>query len=161
MYWESRKHLNYYKTVIDWLEGSGHHNSIMDVGGWDTPIITYGSFDRRIAVDLNPQPEIGGVERIVGDFLHVDVPHVSVVTCLQVMEHVPDPVAFAQKLLTTADTVLVSVPYKWPKDACKHHIHDPIDIPKFFGWFGGIDPIRFTIVKDGSVFRMVAQWEGR
>jgi len=159
MYWESRKDNNYYKYVIQWLNEIGHHASYMDVGTCDTPIIQSGSFDRRIAVDILKQPALEGVESIVGDFMILDLPYVSVVTCLQVLEHVFDPAAFAQKLLNTADKVLVSVPYEWPKGFCNEHIHDPIDMDKFYGWLGR-EPVNSIIINDNNHLRLVAQWDG-
>lgn len=65
--------------------------------------------------------------------------------CLQVLEHVPDPAAFAQKLFALADVVVISVPYKWPKGMTKGHTHDPVDELKLRKWTGR-EPVESRIV---------------
>ena len=54
--------------------------------------------------------------------------------CLQVLEHVPQVEAFARKLFDISSSVLISVPYKWPKGNVKGHIHDPVDEAKLRSW---------------------------
>jgi hypothetical protein len=56
--------------------------------------------------------------------------------CLQVLEHIPDARAFAQKLLASSPRVLISVPYLWAADSNVQHVHDPIDEAKVVAWFG-------------------------
>jgi hypothetical protein len=56
--------------------------------------------------------------------------------CLQVLEHIPDARAFAQKLLASSPRVLISVPYLWAADSHVQHVHDPIDEAKVVAWFG-------------------------
>ena len=58
------------------------------------------------------------------------------VTCLQVLEHIPDAKAFARKLFQTADHVLISVPYLWKKGRATYHVHDPVDRNKLLEWTG-------------------------
>ena len=57
--------------------------------------------------------------------------------CLQVLEHIPDPTAFARKLFECGQVVIVSVPYRWEAGACSEHIHDPVDERKLREWLGG------------------------
>ena len=63
----------------------------------------------------------------------------DIVTCLQVIEHIPRADLFAQKLLSTGKIVIVSVPYKWaadPVSSHNSHVHDPVDEDKMKSWFG-------------------------
>ena len=32
--------------------------------------------------------------------------------------------------------VVVSVPYRWPKGATRHHVNDPVDLRRLERWFG-------------------------
>jgi hypothetical protein len=65
--------------------------------------------------------------------------------CLQVLEHLEDPKIFVKKIFDLCNTVIISVPYKWPEDSCEHHIHDEIDEKKLFEWTSKI-PIEANIV---------------
>jgi hypothetical protein len=60
----------------------------------------------------------------------------SLALCLQVLEHVQDPHAFAQKLFATAGSVIISVPYLWPEKSTRGHIHDMIDEKTLEQWAG-------------------------
>jgi hypothetical protein len=60
----------------------------------------------------------------------------DLVTCFQVLEHVPEPKAFARKLLDLGKVVVVSVPYKWRKGKVRFHPNDPVDEAKLTKWFG-------------------------
>ncbi len=51
-YWQSRSDFQYYKTIKQLLEDLGPSDLLIDVGGWDTPVATYGTFNERIVVDL-------------------------------------------------------------------------------------------------------------
>jgi hypothetical protein len=79
----------------------------------------------------------------------------DVVLCLQVLEHVADPAAFASKLLACAPVVVLSVPYRWRAGRCPDHVHDPIDHAKLANWLGR-EPDRLSIVRDGVCEWMVA-----
>jgi hypothetical protein len=62
--------------------------------------------------------------------------------CLQVLEHIPDAAAFAQRLLARARWhVIISVPYKWAASRSPNHIHDPVDEAKLATWFGRSPPL--------------------
>jgi len=135
----------------------GTGDSIMDVGCEDTPVATWGHFKHRYQVNLKEVEALEGVVLIVGSFVDVVVPKVSLVTCLQVLEHVEDPAAFAQKLLATGDRVIASVPYLWPRGACPGHLHDPVRLSMVLDWFGKM-PIRKDFVRDGGVTRLVVEF---
>ena len=54
---------------------------------------------------------------------------------------------FVEKIFKYADKAIISVPYKWRKNACKYHVQDPIDYKKFIDLIGK-DPVRTEIVSN-------------
>jgi trans-aconitate methyltransferase len=77
------------------------------------------------------------VQGITADFLTFKPKQrFDICLCLQVLEHIPDARAFAQKLLASSPRVLISVPYLWAADSHVQHVHDPIDEAKVVAWFG-------------------------
>jgi len=160
-YWEGRKDLNYYQSVRRILDELGPRESILDVGPMDTPVASWGQFDRRYTVGPDARKPIDGVTAIRG--LWPDVVDeirlpVAVVTCLQVVEHLPETLSFSAALFGAAsELVIISVPYRWPAGACEYHVHDPIDEAKLTRLVGRT-PDRFEIVEDGGLRRMVAQY---
>lgn len=156
-YWDARKHLRYYAAVRAELETLSPGASIADVGGWDTPVVLWGDFARRYTVDLGRDPKFPGVISHVGDFMDWTPPErLSVVTCLQVLEHLPDGAVerFAAKLLAIADVAIVSVPYLWPPRE-PSHLQDPISREKFARIMGRAAD-RLSVVMDGRRGRIVA-----
>lgn len=160
-FYEGRKTCGYYRTVRRLLESLGPRESILDVGCWDSPVATWGDFRIRYAVDSQRRPGIAEVTKIVGTWpetAELFRRPVSVVTCLQVLEHVDDTRAFAKALFAVArECVIISVPYKWPVGECKHHVHDPIDEAKL-EWMTGETP-RERILTNGKLTRMVAIYD--
>ncbi|MCA9091091.1 MAG: hypothetical protein KDA90_20910 [Planctomycetaceae bacterium] len=134
-YWYRRRHLKYYQTVRRWLEGMGPMESLIDVGGWDTPVVTWGQFMRRIAVDPRAPLEAPGIETVCCRWEEF-VGNADVITCLQVIEHIDDVVPFCRKLRESAGTLIVSIPYKWRQGSCASHKHDPVDEAKLNDWLG-------------------------
>src|SRR5262245_51157936 len=82
----------------------------------------------------------------------------DLVICLQVLEHLPEAALFARKLVETVRTIIVSVPYKWPKGKCRWHLQDPVDETKLDGWMQK-KPIDVSVVTDREA-RMVAVYQG-
>lgn len=162
-YWDGRRELKYYETVRHLLERLGPSGSILDVGGWDTPVVTWGDFRRRYTCDLGHNPRFPGVVSHVGDFLTWRPPELmDAVTCLQVLEHLPDGIAqrFGRRLLVTGRTVIVSVPYLWPRDAEPDHVQDPIDLAKLERIMGRSSSFS-SVIEDGPQGtrpRLVAIW---
>lgn len=160
-YWQGRSHLAYYRLVHDLVEQASPGRAILDVGCWDTPVATWGDFERRYTCDLAVDPHLPGVSSHVGDFLTWDVPErMSVATCLQTVEHLRDENvrAFGAKLLDSADTVIVSVPHRWPAGREWSHQQDPIDLDKLIAIMGGRAPALHQVVRDGKSERLVALW---
>ena len=138
-YWEERKDILYYQVARVLVERIGKKaRSIIDVGSAGCPYVDWFDFiPHRASVDLKRPYEAPGVHSFTGDFLAWEPDrHYDIVTCMQVLEHVPPAREFAQKLLSIGNVVVVSVPYKWPKGKTKSHVHDPVDEAKMLDWFG-------------------------
>lgn len=156
-YWEARKHLAYYGAVRSLIESLSPRASILDVGGWDTPVVLWGEFERRYTCDLGRDPCFPDVVSHVGDFLEWTPPErMSLTVCCQVIEHFPleKAKAFAQKLLASAEVVIITVPYNWPKGEPSHYL-DPIDEAKLAEIVGRA-PDTYWLVRDGKRDRLVA-----
>ena len=149
-YWKERQDLLYYKYLDFIIRSIGQKAvSLLDVGTGNCPYLEWFdwipdrvSFDRR-----NPytSPSVKGLE---GDLLKYKFAQsYDIVTCLQVLEHVPEPKPFASKLLELSTTLIISVPYNWPKGKCKGHINDPVDTEVLKKWFSR-DPNYSIIVEE-------------
>ena len=161
-YWEGRKELNYYRDVRRILDELGPRESILDVGPMDTPVVTWGQFERRYTVGPDVRARLDGVTAIRGLWPgvadEIQLP-VDVVMCLQVIEHLPDTLSFAAALFRSANELaIISVPYQWPESACHYHVHDPIDEEKLTQLVGRTAD-RVEIVNDGGWRRMIAQYD--
>jgi hypothetical protein len=170
-YWESRKSFGYYVLVKAWLEAistkletlsarTDARSSILDVGCLDTPTVTWGSFNERHTVDIEHDPQLPGVHSYVADFLTWQPPqHMTVVTCLQVLEHLPNEAVyeFGAKLRAISDHTIVSVPYMWPAGGEPGHKQDPIDLLKLSQFMGDF-PDEHAIVFDTKRLRIVGRW---
>ncbi|EMI21548.1 hypothetical protein RMSM_01527 [Rhodopirellula maiorica SM1] len=152
--------MNYYAAVREAIEKHSPGESILDVGCGGTDTVMAGSFDRRYAVNQTPIPDWPcDAELIIGTWPEVELPEsrFDVVTCCQVIEHLPDEAipAFVAKLEAVAETLIVSVPFMWPKGMCKYHRQDPVDEEKFRGWFSR-QPGSISVIQDGRLCRLVA-----
>jgi hypothetical protein len=149
-YWEARSHMAYYAAIRELVESLSPGASILDVGGYDTPVVTWGTFKRRYTVDAVLDPKFPGVK---------STEKMDVVICAQVLEHLENGTVerFARKLRQTGRTTIVSVPYCWPAGGEPSHVQDPIDIPKLARIMGG-RPDRCRLVADGKRRRIVALW---
>jgi len=160
-FYERRKTSAYYGIVRRRLESLGPRDSILDVGSWDSPVATWGDFRVRYTVDTRQRQSLPNVTKVVGTWPEVASffqRPVSVVTCLQVLEHVDDPRAFAEALFAVAgDCVIISVPYKWPLGTCRQHLHDPIDEAKLNRMTGRTP--RESARSNGKLARMVAIYD--
>lgn len=166
-YWKKREKLRYYGIVRYLLEDMGHGDLLLDVGSSNTPVATYGDFDCRIAVDVRKNTKLPGVEMVQADWLTYQLPGVAtVVTCLQVLEHLPNDVIgeFTNKLLSSAEHVIISVPFRWKKGRCKFHKQDPIDESKLRRMMGK-NPLETIVVAERpyrmNSRRLIAIYSGR
>ena len=159
-YWDARRHYRYYEEVVRLARAyvpEGRH--VLDVGAHETEVLArLDWFESRVALDVRyvmPRP---GIEAVVGDFRQYQPDReFDLVLCLQVLEHLPSPRFFAQKLLQTGRRVIVSVPYRWPAHGHGTHFHDPVDEEKLRSWTG-LDPLEAAIIDDGKP-RLVAIYD--
>ena len=148
---EKRRAMRYYAEAVRLARAyEPDGRSALDVGAHDTVLSRLPSFRRRVALDLKYVPPLAGIEVVLLDFMQYEPPiYFDLVLCLEVLEHLDDPRAFAAKLLRTGRTVIVSVPYKWPHGACPGHKQDPVDERKLESWTQ-CEPLETSIVDDGS-----------
>ncbi len=149
-YWKRRQDLIYYQYVqalVSYLAANAE--SIIDIGSSDTPLLeTLDWIPRRFAFDKRRPYHSENVTGIKGDFFKYEPEEkYDFALCLQVLEHVEDARTFARKLFEIANHVVISVPYKWPADSSRYHIHDPVDLEKLKVWTGR-EPGYFIIISE-------------
>jgi hypothetical protein len=159
VYWQKRKGLIYLfaaRQICTTL--CGQPKSVIDVGSNGTPTLEWhrATAARLVSLDLRRPYIAEGVESLTCDFLEYE-PETSfdLVTCFQVLEHVPDPVAFARKLLQMGEIAVVSVPYKWKKGRCRYHLHDPVNERKMRKWFGRDPDFSYIATELNTVNRLI------
>lgn len=135
-YWEARRHMLYYKAVFQYVSVAGYDaRTLIDIGSESAEYVQWlGWIPERSILDLRIPQKPQGITAIEVDFFEFTPPQVyDVALCCQVLEHVPDPAAFCDKLKTIARHLVITVPYKWLGNA-PGHIHDPVDEAKLQGW---------------------------
>jgi SAM-dependent methyltransferase len=149
-HWKMRKHLKYYWEVVRLAKMYVPAGSAMiDVGAGETDVVgALKGFDRRVMLDIHPIRPKRGVEIVNTDFMEYRPDtRFDLVLCLQVLEHLESPEAFARKLFEIGRTVIISVPYRWPEGAWPWHVQDPVDEAKLERWTGR-RPTEIRIVAD-------------
>jgi len=155
-YWEGRKDLQYYRTVREFAEKyCPDGRTLLDVGGGVGLGCRYlewfDGFERTSVETPTNGCTLDGVRVVNADFLTWEPDRqYDLVLCLQVLEHIPDPIPFARKLFECGRVVIVSVPYRWPTGSCSEHVHDPVDEEKLRGWIGW-DPVEDTVAESRLV----------
>ncbi|TWI02974.1 hypothetical protein IP90_02076 [Luteimonas cucumeris] len=137
-YWEARKDLVYYQVVRIIVAGmSCDTRTMLDVGSGNCPYLEwFPQVPERTSLDMRSPYMSDSVQGVKANFLAwTPKERFGLVSCLQVLEHVPDATAFAQKLLDVSDALVISVPYRWPFGKTKSHVQDPVDEEKLFAWF--------------------------
>jgi hypothetical protein len=164
-YWESRRHLIYYKAIFQIVSAIGNDaQSIIDIGSHNTEYIIWFYWIKK-KVQLNKKKllrasTLPGVERISIDYYdYVPENIFDVVLCLQVLEHVSDPAEFCRKLQMTGKRLVVSVPYKWPAGLSPGHIHDPVDEMKLKTWMGRSPNYSMTVTEPFGPTRLIAYYD--
>ena len=149
-YFAKRQHLIYYAYVKMIVRGiAADARSMIDVGSADTSCLEdFEWVEHRDALDIRRPYSSSSVRGITSDFLKFQPERrYDLALCLQVLEHIPNARAFAQKLFDVASAVLISVPFEWPEGATTSHIHDPVDMEKLQSWSGRA-PSYSTIVAE-------------
>lgn len=138
-YWRNRSDLIYYRYIEYIMRVVARDStSMVDVGSGNSPYLEWFDWinDKR-SVDIRVPYQSDTVQGIQGDIHELSFDKkFDLCTCFQVLEHVPDATNFARRLQELADTVIVSVPYKWPRNSTKGHVHDPVTYEKLTAWMG-------------------------
>ncbi len=164
-YWETRSDLRYYTTAIRYAQRfAPWARSVLDVGSANCEYISQLDWvPDRVRIDLQAIVPIEGVETLQGDFMSYDPGRrFDLVMCLQVLEHLENPEAFAHRLLDFGKVVIISVPYRWPPRPLSSHVQDPVDREKLLSWTGR-PWLKMKIVKGRkrkSPRRLVAVFKG-
>lgn len=158
-YWQKRKDSIYLFAARQiCAQHCPEPRSVIDVGSNNTPTLEWhrDSATRLVSLDLRRPYIAPGVDAITSDLLtyEPDQPF-DLVTCFQVVEHVPNAHPFAKKLVSLGRTLVVSVPYKWRKGKCKWHVHDPVDEEKMFGWFERPPDFQYVATELNRVRRLI------
>mmetsp|Transcript_15587 Transcript_15587/g.33673 ORF Transcript_15587/g.33673 Transcript_15587/m.33673 type:complete len:263 (-) Transcript_15587:768-1556(-) len=141
--------------------------SLIEVGCASDPFIKYLDWiDRRTCVapyfveysgndNSNSNTQLEGVgdqiERVTADFMEYDSgsDKYDLLICSQVLEHVPDPSAFMKKLINTAKTSVISVPFEWSNCGKKcNHLTDNITYEQILDWSAPHIPIYSSIIQE-------------
>lgn len=167
-YWERRQHFKYYKLVKYWIHRLSPGDSILDIGSGGTPIASWGHFKSRYSVDTTTPFEHDFVAALKMSWMDFKIRRrFSVITCLQVLEHLDDNEIepFVSKMNANADVIILSVPHMWNPAWESEHKQDPIDAKKLLEWLGNRPMKKWQIVTDRSSQgreqeRLCAMYEG-
>lgn len=158
-YWRDRKDSVYLHVARQICLKYGHQaKSVIDIGSNATPTLEWhrASADRLVSIDLRKPYAGEGVESLKLNFYDFEPAEpFDMATCFQVLEHVPDPHRFAQKILEVSRLAVVSVPYNWARGKCKWHPHDPVDEAKMLQWFGRPPLFRYIAKELNGVRRLI------
>lgn len=149
-YWKERHNMMYYKYIDLWVRVLAiNSKSIIDIGSSRAPFIErFDWIKSRFALDMHEPYQSKNVHGIHEDFLTwAPTQKFDFTLCLQVLEHVTEARAFASKLLSVSDRVLVSVPYRWPEGSNADHVQDPVDLAKLVSWFGRLPDHHFVVTE--------------
>jgi hypothetical protein len=166
-YWEKRHWMLYYRYLEMVVRGvASDCKSMIDVGAYNIPVIEkFGWVEDRVALDLqNPynSPRVRGIE--ADFFAYKPEKRFDIALCCQVLEHIPDAGTFAKRLFEVGKRVLITVPYMWPENSSKNHIHDPVDLEKLARWTGR-EPAYSIVVEEPftpgpKARRLIAYYSG-
>lgn len=163
----TRKHLRYYDSMYyTALQYGADAHTILEVGCASDPFIKYLDWaDKRTCVapyfvdysNNNAKRKDDKVEKITADFMEYELPlnkKYDLLLCNQVLEHVGNPKAFMLKLIDSAETSIISVPFGWGKCRSKgdkhgcNHVTDNITYERLLMWTQPHKPMHSTIVSE-------------
>lgn len=149
-YADARSDFNYYREVVRLARlHAPAGGAAIDVGSGDVDVIdALDTFQVRVTLDRRYVPPRPGIDHVTSDFLSWRPDRrFDLVLCLQVLEHLDDPTAFAQRLFEIGDRVIISVPFRWSAGACPTHVQDPVDEAKLAAWTSRV-PAETLVVRD-------------
>ena len=163
----NRKHLRYYDSMYyTALQYGADAHTILEVGCASDPFIKYLDWaDKRTCVapyfvdysSNNAVHKDDKVEKITADFMEYELPlnkKYDLLLCNQVLEHVSNPKSFMLKLIDSAETSIISVPFDWGNCGSKevkhgcNHVTDNITYERLLMWTHPHKPIHSTIVTE-------------
>ena len=164
-YSNERKNLKYYSeclSLIEEIKLSCDINSIIDIGGRRGSFLLKTGIPEKTALDIRPRkPSSKDVKLITEDFLDwVPDKEYDIALCMQTLEHIEEDrlIDFTRRLFTFANHLIITVPYRWDKNFCKYHIHDPINKEKLHNWTGKAAD-KYTVVNDRGLRRLIAYYK--
>lgn len=163
----NREQFRYYDSMYyTALQYGADAHTILEVGCASDPFIKYLDWaDNRTCVapyfvdysNNNAKRKDNKVEKITADFMEYELPlnkKFDLLLCNQVLEHVSNPKAFMLKLIDSAETSIISVPFDWgncgskeDKHGC-NHVTDNITYKRLLMWTHPHKPIHSTIVTE-------------
>ena len=144
-YWQARREHNrsYYGQATALAQKyAADAGSMIDVGNRGCEYVyEWDWIGDKTVLDISAdiQQLDDSVHKIQHDFLTWQPDRqYDLVTCMQTLEHIDDPIPFIEKLYRIQkDILLVSLPYLWPADkAPLEHKHDPISLEMIHAWLG-------------------------
>ena len=160
----NRAHYRYYDSLFYAAMQFGKDaKSSIEVGCASDPFLKYLSWiDERTCVapyfvDYDGKTKndtTAAITRVTADFMKYELPNnekFDLLICSQVLEHVPDPSSFMKKLIDTAKTSVISVPFDWEDcgKVCNHVTHH-ITYEVLSKWCAPHKPIYRAIVTEGK-----------
>ena len=158
----NRKHMRYYDTLFyTTLQYGADAESIIEVGCASDPFLKHlGWIDQRTCVAPyfveygkdSRKYSTTDIQKVTADFMEYHLPNdekFDLLLCNQVLEHVPDPASFMKKLIASAKTSIISVPYNWGYcgKTC-NHVTNHITIDRLKKWSAPHVPIYHKIVEE-------------
>ncbi len=158
----NRKHMRYYDTLFyTTMQYGADAKSIIEVGCASDPFLKHLSWiDQRTCVApyfVEYGKDSGkylntDIKKVTADFMEYELPNdenFDLLLCNQVLEHVPNPAAFMKKLIASARTSIISVPYNWGDcgKTCNHKTNH-ITIDKLKKWSAPYVPVYHKIVEE-------------
>jgi hypothetical protein len=148
-FYDSESTRAYYRVALD-LVTRLRPSSVLDVGGRQSPVLSsLPPSISRTCLDIERLPRLDpGIRFVHADFTTWTPDQTyDLVLCLEVLPHVEDPAAFAQKLFTVGRTVLLSIPYRLPRGMSPGR-HSSLDETTLATWTGR-RPTGVQLVRDG------------
>ena len=102
----------------------------------------------------NDKLSTNAIETVTADFMEYKLPNntqYDLLLCSQVVEHVPDPASFMKKLILSAKTSIISVPFDWSDCGKKcNHVTHHITKELLLKWSAPYVPIYSVVVVENE-----------
>ena len=164
----SRRRYRYYDTLFFMaLQYGADAQSIIEVGCASDPFIQHLHWINEKTcvapyfVNYGDQESKNdnrtNVKMITADFVEYEIADKTkydLLVCSQVLEHVPSPALFLRKLISSARTSIISVPFNWDDCGSKcNHVTHKITREMLLEWSAPHEPIHSGIVMEDSDYK--------